>query len=854
MSEMNTGNERREQFKQIVFNFLNAFRGHEMSLNYNGNPINRLSEFAMILYLMKGEKLQVVEGIDEDDDNVLAFDEERGLVISGKRKDWIWLNVVHFSIVKRVKEESEVIAEILDKYSDSVRHQADSKSIITAYEMIKEANLSSDEYGELLAYAETYITENTGKVSGIFSNPQSLAVLITSLLDSKYPVVYDPYMGLATFATYLPKHVKFVGSDIVPEIVDYVNLKMALMERPYNCGCYDSQQGLSYQNEEAAIISFPPMGMRHEEDPIRNLFDSFLNGKYPEMFLVVAQNVCFSAQYKEYRKILTEKNYIDSLTQLPSRYLYGTGISTVLLHLSKRHSVENPVVFTSADKYILDNRQRIDIDVAKLSQDIKSQYDIADTQRLVSIDEIRRNNYLWVPQSYLLSEQVIPEGFQSVPLGNLVETISNSKSSSEPVLVVRISDLASNPLEKGYPKQATISTNHSNTSIVYVNEEALLVSKVRYLKPTHFVPMDGEGIYISPNIAALRVNTDVASYDYLCIELSKDYIQKQVEAFSFGSAAPFISLPNLLQIKVLVPISEKQQAEIVQHAYQDNMSEAERQLQQVYDQYRQEIHTRKHAMGQTLSAMSAMFNTLMRHIQRSGGKVDVKDIFGQPYPLSVGDALRSISNNIDTLNIRVSHLADAVSDWGAIDAIELDDFLCEYRDAHQSADYQLMYQSPKIILSSIYKNEKSQDDKTESIRKVLIPKRALIAVLDDIVSNACSHGFVDKDRLDYRIQFAFFNDGGQVVLDVSNNGAPVAPDVDIDKIFDFGYTTSLNVQDKYLRDRVHSGIGCHDIRTILRKYGADVEFISSPEEELTVTYRIIFTNVEIQESEWPNNN
>ena len=92
-----------------------------------------------------------------------------------------------------------------------------------------------------------------------------------------------------------------------------------------------------------------------------------------------------------------------------------------------------------------------------------------------------------------------------------------------------------------------------------------------------------------------------------------------------------------------------------------------------------------------------------------------------------------------------------------------------------------------------------------------------------------------------------------MILEILNNGTAVGSDVETDKIFDFGYTTSLNETDKYSQNKVHSGIGGYDIRNILQKYGADVEFISSPKDEFTVTYKITFNNVEIPESEWTDN-
>ena len=114
MSEMSISKERLEQFKQIVFNFLNASRGHGMYANYNGNPIHRLSEFAMLLYLLKNGKLHAVANVFEDDDNVLAMHSGRGLLLGDMHKEWNWKDIAHVSIVKDPFIKDEILIPIFD--------------------------------------------------------------------------------------------------------------------------------------------------------------------------------------------------------------------------------------------------------------------------------------------------------------------------------------------------------------------------------------------------------------------------------------------------------------------------------------------------------------------------------------------------------------------------------------------------------------------------------------------------------------------------------------------------------------------------------------------------------------------
>ncbi len=852
MSEMSISKERLEQFKQIVFNFLNASRGHGMYANYNGNPIHRLSEFAMLLYLLKNGKLHAVANVFEDDDNVLAMHSGRGLLLGDMHKEWNWKDIAHVSIVKDPFIKDEILIPIFEKYRETMRQQSGQEYLIIACEQIKKANLDSNEYEILLACAESQISENAGKSSAIYSNPQSLADLVTGILSKQYDTIYDPFMGTATFATKLPIRTRFVGADIYSEIVEYVQIKMAISERSYDCACTNSLYQLR-ELDNAAIITFPPMGVLGADDPVLALLHFFEVSCYKEMILIVAPNVCFAERYSRERKRLTDKNYVDKIIHLPLRYLYGTSVAPILLHLKKERSYDEPISILQAESFVSSlTTRRVEIDTTKILNVIHSHADIADVQRCVHSHEIAVNEYLWTPNTYLRHID-IPEGFRLYPLGDIASIFGLHISAEEPLPLIKIGNLSDNPLDSDFLRNNSIEKVSYVPGLTLIEGENLLLSRVRTLKPTHFIPKETKAIYINSNIIALQVDTNVVSYEFLCNELSKEYVQKQVDSYQHGTGVPSISIRNLMDIKVLIPNHEKQE-ELVHQAYLDNMSDSERKLRHTYEQYQQEIHTRKHAMGQTLSAMSATFNSLMRHIQRSGGRVDLQDVFGSPYPLSVGEALQSISNSIDALNSRVSHLTDVVTDWGEIEAIELDAYLTEYKNLHPSTGYEISYQPKDNVIAGLYNKEGEPTTyDVEPSRKVLIPKRALNAVLDNIISNACSHGFTDEKRTDYKVEFDFYYDGSQVILEILNNGTAVGSDVETDKIFDFGYTTSLNETDKYSQNKVHSGIGGYDIRNILQKYGADVEFISSPKDEFTVTYKITFNNVEIPESEWTDN-
>lgn len=853
MSEMSISKERLEQFKQIVFNFLNASRGHGMYANYNGNPIHRLSEFAMLLYLIKNDKLHAVANVYEDDDNVLAMHSGRGLILGDMHKEWNWKDIAHISIVKDPFIKDESLIPLFEKYRDTMRQQSGQEYLIIACEQIKKAHLESNEYESLLAYAESQINENAGKSSAVYSNPQSLADLAIGILSRQYETIYDPFMGMATFAIGLPENTRFVGTDIYSEIVEYVQIKMAISERSCDCACTNSLYQLR-EIDNAAIITFPPMGLPVADDPVPTLFQFFEESYYKEMILIVAPNVCFAERYSSERKILTDRNYVDKIIHLPLRYLYGTSIAPILLHLKKERSYNEPITILQAESFVSSlTTRRVEIDTKKILNVIHSHTEIVDVQKYVSPQEIADNNYLWTVNTYLEHIE-IPEGFRLYSLGEVAHISGLHIPADEQLPLIKVSHLSNNPLDANFIQNSAIEKSPYLSGLTYVEGENILVSKVRTLKPSHFIAKDPKAIYINGNVVALQVDTDIISYEYLCNELSKEYVQKQVDSYQHGTGIPSISIRNLMEIKILIPCKDVQD-ELVRQAYRDNLSETERRLQDAYDDYQREIHTRRHALAQTVRAFSALYNPLVRYMKRNGGTISETDVFGEPNPRSVKEAFTTLSQYLRTLDNRVEHLADVVAYWGEEDNIELNAFLCEYIDSHASLAFRFDYTPKDVVLAGTPSNEVEPSlYEANPIRTISIPKNALIHVLDNIVSNACSHGFTDKSRTDYSIEMDFYYDGDIIVLEIANNGTPIQKDVDLSMVFDYGYTTALNEIDTTSSDgSVHSGIGGYDIRNILKKYHGDVEIISNPESDFPVMYRITFNNVEIPETEWKDN-
>ena len=78
------------------------------------------------------------------------------------------------------------------------------------------------------------------------------------------------------------------------------------------------------------------------------------------------------------------------------------------------------------------------------------------------------------------------------------------------------------------------------------------------------------------------------------------------------------------------------------------------------------------------------------------------------------------------------------------------------------------------------------------------------------------------------------------MVSVANDGSPLPADQNPEDIFIYGVSEG---------GRNHLGIGAYQVRNLMREFDGDAEIVSSPEEEFTVTYRLIFTKTTLNDSE-----
>lgn len=254
-----------------------------------------------------------------------------------------------------------------------------------------------------------------------------------------------------------------------------------------------------------------------------------------------------------------------------------------------------------------------------------------------------------------------------------------------------------------------------------------------------------------------------------------------------------------------------------------NVQNLERRAKAEYDNYQREIHMRRHALSQTVSALSADWKCVINGLNRTGC-LNLSDTLGRLYPIKVSDLVRSISEKIDVLGIQTKHLAEVECEWAKPEPINVADYLAKYTQRNQSDRFRY---DPDSI-SDLHKWSRISINATTD---------ALNRVLDSIISNALSHGFTDKTRTDYSVRFRCKPDNGKIHIFIDNNGCSL-PEWCVgreDSLKMYGVSTSFNKDG-------HSGIGCFHAETIVKHFGGSmtIKSIVGDHDGYTVSYVLEF--------------
>ena len=155
--------------------------------------------------------------------------------------------------------------------------------------------------------------------------------------------------------------------------------------------------------------------------------------------------------------------------------------------------------------------------------------------------------------------------------------------------------------------------------------------------------------------------------------------------------------------------------------------------------------------------------------------------------------------------------------------IDLIDFIETYKSTHRS---------PVFHYSDLdYERDLDDSSPKKPEYNVLFPSEVLTMILNNIVSNASSHGFSNAPSPANMIKFGIENIGGNFVVTVANNGKPCPPDMTPEQMIKYGESSDL---------KHHCGIGGYEINQLMTDFEGSVDILLDAEAEFPVEYRLTF--------------
>lgn len=301
----------------------------------------------------------------------------------------------------------------------------------------------------------------------------------------------------------------------------------------------------------------------------------------------------------------------------------------------------------------------------------------------------------------------------------------------------------------------------------------------------------------------------------------------------------------LIMDKIIVPNhTDLERATFLSEANYNAFESSRKELEQEHKSYIKAVRMRKHALTQSASAIEATFYALNAYRERQNGTISDNERISRIKQTTVKDAFEYLSMATKDLLVKLDHIADVEYTFKKPEWINPEEFVESYIQKHENG-----WVNFKPILKWTKGHNLADKDLTglsgetilrkgEPIYTMMFPRDALKQILDNIVSNAISHGFKDESRNDYQLRFSWETDGIALKMCVENNGLPIPADRSTSSLLEYGVSTSLN-------SNGHHGIGCNEIDGIMRKYDGKIELVSSPDDEFRVKYILTFNRTNI---------
>lgn len=723
-----------------------------------------------------------------------------------------------------------------------------------------EFSLLKSEYNSIIRYC---FSQFDGLQKSMFNigfsqthHPESLIELCGSIAGIENgKSVYLPYCGEGSFVR-LCQNCEIYGFEQHQESWALSEIILSTITGKSDIVLDNSGSNLKDGQKFDYIFTFPPfMQGREGRAVIETLYYSITeqlndNG---EFYAVLPMSFCnASSGWFDIRKILLDyKEFSAMVIALPAMLEPITNISLCLVHFVKDH--KGLIVLADATS----NEFYAKHDVAGLKENVLK------VQAIIETIKEQDEKQVWVgtvhdltgyvdltPARYLISQN-IPQasfGFKYYMLKNLItpQPLTTVRQSIENMPLLGMKELSSSFINCDVKPEDAPTKASLNSRLLC--EDALLMGFIAgKFKVGRITGLsENNCISLRPEVFAVKQSSDLVTEEYLLYSVLSELSEQQAKAMASGTTITRLREKDFLEILIAVPAREKQ-VEICKAETRKSLSESDRKRLEAYEDFRQDMHMKKHAIGQTIFNLNNWWKVLQKVRKEGDGVVCDTATVGKSDPISVSSVYDNLQEAISQLQRQISKF-----DRGNgldVQKIALTEFIEEYIAKNQSPLFRFIYDKTKHRaeqdLPEVYFNEDTREcyktgktilNEGAPIEYVEFAPEALKIIFDNIISNACFHGFAEKEGNNL-VKIELSSEGDDLVLGISNNGEHLHDQLSNDDVFTYGKTSK--------NGHNHYGIGGYEVRKLMREFNGEAFFIPDSESDFPITYKLIFHSTNI---------
>ena len=720
-----------------------------------------------------------------------------------------------------------------------------------------------DEYSAVINYCYKYCDFSKGGIAQVKAGelfiPESLVQLCGSIIDStEGKSIFLPYTGMGAFAPLCSSASSVEGFEINPEswALSQIMLKSVNQSTTIQLGDSDSLNinGRKYDH----ILAFPPILPVKDErkviDLIYRLITEHLN-EDGELCVILPLSYCYTTSgWFDVRKIMLDhKGYSTMVIALPPMLQPFTSVPLCLVQFVKNN--KGMIVLADATS---DDFKAFHTVAGKISFSLKVESIVESIrdcdERFVWVGDINMLNgdINMMPPRYLVKQNPapIPEGYTSYKLGDLITICPKVRSNNKTEMpLVGMKELSATYLNCEIALNDIPNSSSFGSSCI--SSDSLLagfiggkfkVGKISGLSEDKMVSLRNE-------VIAFNIKNDVVSEDFLLREIMGKKVETQGLALATGVTITRISKEDFLSIVILVP-SREEQDHLCKEDTRVSLTESDRRLIEAAEDFRKDMHMKKHAIGQTIYNLSNWWKVLQKARKEGHGIVSDDATVGKSQPVSVSE----IYNNLQEIITKLQYQINTLDRGNGLVSqnFALTEFIENYisNPANKSPLFTYMYDKTshhagQTIPEIDFDETTGKVDSTgeivikegDPIEYVDFAPDALKIIFDNIISNAACHGFEGRENNLNIIKIELFSEGENHVITISNNGNPLHKQISHKDVFTYNKSSK--------NGNSHFGIGGYEIKKLMNEFGGDAEILSDSQSEFPVTYKLVFNKTNI---------